>query len=215
MFSLMPSFLKHKHTGLILLVGSSLAVVLMGWQLGGGGHAAATSLLKPSQHKPREFGHAPLSWTAPAAPLEMSSSDLAPLAQAPQHKATQEVSKSAANARKDAMITQGQFIPVDPAQPANWMLSVGHYVSVQGYVPATGGRGPTLDVLLTPAAASGSATTQSGSQTSTATSTNATTTPPAAAPRTTTGLTYEEQLFRSKWGWAAYAAAQRAAQWQQ
>ena len=213
LFPRMLSFFQNKHTGLILLVGGSLAVLALGWQLGGGGHAAAaantTSLLKPAQHQPKETGHAPLSWTAPAAPLEMSYSDAAPLTQAPQHMATQELSKPAANPRKDAEVTADQIIPVDPAQPANWMPAGAQHVSVQGFVPATGGRGAALDVIITPAASGNYATAQSGSQTTTAGTTNAT------QPRATTGLTYEEQLFRTRWGWAAYGAAQRAAQWQQ
>ena len=195
-------------------MGCSLSVVLLGWQLGAGGHAAATasatSQPESAPQKRNQSGHAPLSWAAPAAPPEMGTSIAA---QVP--NPTLEHYKPAADARKDAVITEDQIIPVDPTQPANWMLSGGQYVSVQGYVPATDGRGPTLDVLLTPAAAGGSATTQSGSQTSTATATNATTAPPPAESQRTNGLTYEEQLFRSKWGWAAYAAAQRAANWQQ
>ena len=113
------------------------------------------------------------------------------------------------------MTVEEQIISVDPAQPANWMRAGEGYVSVQGYVPASGGKGMVLDVLLTPAAAmSGSSTTASAaSQTSTAAATKAITSSSATESRSMIGLTYEEQLFRSKWGWAAYAAAQREAQW--
>jgi hypothetical protein len=201
------------------IVVGSLTVLLLGWRLGGGGHAAATasaaSLPDPMQRKPNDAGHVPLSWAAPAMPLEMGNAVAAPLAQAPQHPPAQELNKPAAYARKDAVVTEDQIIPVDPAQPANWMPAGAQHVSVQGYVPATGGRGAALDVLITPAAPGNYATTQSVSQTNTAAATNATTAPPANEPRTTTGLTYEEQLFRTRWGWAAYGATQRAAQWQQ
>ena len=215
----MRFFLKVKNTGLILrvtIVGCSLSAGLLGWQVGAGSHAAATAtmaavpLLERARLKKIENGHAPPSWSA--APLETGRPAAAPLAQVPLLKPAQEHDRPAAGSRRVEAAAEEHFIPVDPAQPSNWMRAGEEYVSVQGYMPAAPGRGVALDVVLTPAAASsggvstasaGSTTAQSVSQTSA-----------GAAPRPATGFTYDEQLFRSKWGWAAYAAAQRAAQWQ-
>ncbi len=90
---------------------------------------------------------------------------------------------------------------VDPSLPGNFLVANGQQVSIQQMVTGGPVKGMALDVVVT-SVAEEDASAQSK---------------PDAVPDQTSlpraGFTYEQQLFRSKWGWAAYAAANRATTW--
>jgi len=202
----MRTRLIPKITALVLTAG------LIGWSLGAGGNAAKHALASAKNVKPQPAPEVPAqSWpelqtASPAAAPEWPArtSGLAtglPLASPPQPI-------SAAQAVPT--------IPVNPHLPSNHFWAGNQQVAVQGYEPAGPGRGLALDLSLTPASAGPSTTQTAASSAATGTAASGTgqasdTTPTARLQR---GLTYEEQLFRSKWGWSAYAAAQRMAHWE-
>lgn len=75
---------------------------------------------------------------------------------------------------------------------------------MQAYRPVNDAASPELDVVFTPSAdAIGEASSPDTSQQ-----------PPtmiAPAGDSRSGLTYEQELFRTKWGWRAFDQAQRVA----
>jgi hypothetical protein len=90
---------------------------------------------------------------------------------------------------------EADSLPADPDSPGNFLTFAGRRVAVESWSPHP--AGPSLDLLITaggePAAAVFSLTT-------------------ARAERNSRpGLTYEQELFRTKWGWAAFEQVQRAA----
>jgi len=97
-----------------------------------------------------------------------------------------------------------QVTTVNPVSPGNALVSNGQRVSIQQVLTGVGGRGTALDVIITPAGDTPhySASAQSGADVV-----------QNHASRSRAGLTYEQELFRTKWGWAAYNAANRAATW--
>lgn len=202
--------------GLALVLTTSL----IGWSLGAGDNAgprltASTETVKPQPAPALPAQSRPdlqaASWAAAASPAAapeppVRSSGLAsglPLESPPPASAP----ASAAQAVP--------AIPVDPHLPSNHFWAGNQQVAVQGYEPAGPGRGLALDLSLTPASAAPSTTQTTASSATTDTATSGT--GPVSDTNTTArlqrGLTYEEQLFRSKWGWSAYATAQRMAQW--
>jgi hypothetical protein len=93
------------------------------------------------------------------------------------------------------------IVAVHPSGPGNQLVVQGQRVTVDGIVKGADGRPVNLEVSVDPVAASPVSV--------------------AADPRRSAshssrmvrsgGLTYEEELFRTKWGWAAFDAARRAA----
>jgi len=128
-------------------------------------------------------------------------------------------SRSGYDARPSAAVTHGVSIPVeqpvlpvDPAAPGNTLATHGVHVAV------TASRrtqdGPELSILISdaPAAAAGAAPQASADAAASAPGPHD---EPAAVSATSSpepfGLTPEQELFRTKWGWDAYARVQRAA----
>jgi len=96
------------------------------------------------------------------------------------------------------------FQPVDSTLPGNVMPSPGGNISVIAYRNTETSPSPQLQVEMIPSAQA-SSNQQDKQSPSPATDTT------HIAMSTHLGLTYEQELFRTKWGWLAYDQAQRAA----
>ncbi|MDB6007305.1 MAG: hypothetical protein JWR15_4292 [Prosthecobacter sp.] len=97
-----------------------------------------------------------------------------------------------------------QVMVVDPDLPGNFLVANGLRVAIQQKVTGSNGSGVALDVVITPVVdtVGTSPSAQDGSDVA-----------QNQTGRGRTGFTYEQELFRSKWGWAAYNAANRGARW--
>ena len=105
---------------------------------------------------------------------------------------------------------EAQAIPVDPVSPGNTLSVREQQVSVQSYQKTT--QGNALSVLVIPKQ---SPSTES-SVNQTPESEVFESEPPSAVAlqqvsRPSIGFTHEEELFRAKWGWNAFAQVQREA----
>lgn len=197
----MTSLLKNKQTALLLAgTGLALLAAALGWQVAaptarkvvlpelGQPAVAASASKKQSDSKPFLTNHFPQ-----AAPQSATESTPAP-ALSPRPQPAPPVSKAAVE----------QVTVVDSNLPGNFLVANGQQVSIQQVVTGgtTGGR--ALDVAITPVADAAKTTASGQSEADMA---------PNQTGGTRAGFTYEQQLFRSKWGWAAYDAANRAATW--
>lgn len=84
--------------------------------------------------------------------------------------------------------------PVEITSPGAILHVIGQPVVVEAYQPMSGGTGPALSVVVSDPASSTSPVFPD----------------PAEAHVRNFGFTREEQLFRTRWGWAAYEATRRA-----
>ena len=78
---------------------------------------------------------------------------------------------------------------IPPTGPGGHLFTAGHFVTVESFTPLSGEPGPALTIVVSPASAERVSTNRS----------------PFA------GFRHEEELFRTKWGWAAHEAVSRAA----
>lgn len=124
---------------------------------------------------------------------------------------------------------ESSFTPVNPQAPGNSLAFQGMRVAVAAASPSDDGAGTALAVDVTPEEDSAGEDPASGNSQSTpaglagAAETDSTSAgqgasaplpSPSAVPNEGSyqpGLSQEEQLFRMKWGWAAYDAARREA----
>ncbi len=211
----MISSLKNKHAG-FLLVGGAIALVFLtgalGWRM------AQPSAALPEIQKPdgAAWSSKSQSLAEKIASMDGVSSKSFPVSLAPrvapQVTAEDPIPTSASPASNPrpvpreilppAFMTEEEKVTiVDPSLPGNFLVANGQQVSIQQMITGGPVKGMALDVVVT-SVAEEDASAQSK---------------PHAVPDQTSlpraGFTYEQQLFRSKWGWAAYDAANRATTW--
>jgi biotin carboxyl carrier protein len=209
-YEFMTSLLKNKPSALLLAgTGLALLAAALGWQVARPtAEKVALSELRPpdapafSKGQPTVAGASKKqSDSKPflpnpfpqAAPQSATASTPAP-ALPPRPQPAPPFSKAAVE----------QLTAVDSALPGNFLVANGQRVSIQQVVTGgtTGGR--ALDVAITPVADAAKTSASGQGESDMA---------PNQTGGTRAGFTYEQQLFRSKWGWAAYDAANRAATW--
>lgn len=204
----MIALFKNKITGLsatAAVVGCTLLVGMMGWRMGKAAGVQGVSYARSGTTQ-REVKPAitPVPVTsAPPSPPAISDAPKPPAPQLP---------PAVASAPVAPPVEKAPVVDVDPTLPSNYLFAGDQFVAVQGYVPPEKGQGMALDMLVLPA----NAVTRIGDSPADSASPSGEPAPDAVAnPPTLRGFSYEEQLFRSKWGWAAFGAAQRMAQWKQ
>ena len=91
--------------------------------------------------------------------------------------------------------------PTGLSQGANSLTAHGQQISIEAVTAVPGAARPGLVVAFEPA----------GAENQKAAFIESDTPERGASGDRTAGLSYEDQLFRTKWGWQAYDAARRAA----
>lgn len=102
------------------------------------------------------------------------------------------------------VVPEQEFVAIESSLPGHSLPSRGGVIAVQAFRTVNDATSPELDVVFTPSA---DAVTETSSP-------NASQQPPtmiAPAGDSRSGLTYEQELFRTKWGWRAFDQAQRVA----
>lgn len=210
---------KNKQiTFLLAGIGLALLAGALGWQVAGpvAGKVALPEIAQDdapvvkSQSRPATVAATPrkqmpvksfVEAQSPQVSLPGPSASSPPpaLSSSPQPRAEESLQASTLPDSKTVIESSEvleQVTAVDPALAGNFLVVNGQRVAIQQSLTSVGAGGTALDVVITPEA---EAVVQNESD--------------AVQSPTGRGFTYEEELFRSKWGWAAYDAASRAATW--
>ncbi len=101
------------------------------------------------------------------------------------------------------IVHQRPFLAVDPTAPGNQLPVEDGLITVEAYRNPHGEALPELEITFSPIAPDSPAETTGSPPSTPATATTISDVRGA-------GLTYEQELFRTKWGWAAFEQTQRA-----
>jgi len=198
-----------RHLNVLSVSAIALLVIALLWA------GYVSKVAPPASHLPAAFPSKVSRPASGAAEAFTKSTDLdfSPV----ENKPVQFSSASIKSASSADSGTQHQFvwdeaqaIPVDPVSPGNTLSVREQQVSVQSYQKTA--QGNALSVLVTPkpSPSTGSSVKQMPE------SEVLETQPPSAVAlqqisRPSIGFTHEEELFRTKWGWNAFAQVQREA----
>lgn len=115
---------------------------------------------------------------------------------------------SAAPSQRERLSTEQPWIVTDPSAPGSRLSSGDLVVSVNAAKPVQGSSGVTLSVVVTDMPADQSALVDTPAVEDVQ-SADGDSQPVAGRFAGIGGFTYEQQLFRTKWGWAAYDQVQK------
>jgi len=148
---------------------------------------------------PNKLQKQPFSQPQLLTPSAVAPEQIASVENVPSDKGRPESASSyQRKASAPTTIDPSQPAAVHPASPGATLLVQNQQVTVDGYLPLPKSTGSALSVEITPVP----------NEPTSSDTTNIS----AANPRKrSAGLTYEEQLFRARWGWAAYDSVRRAA----
>lgn len=190
-------------------LGFTLLAIFAGWHLGSS-QENRVEAAAPLAVKTKNAAAVVPTDKGPLLEPSHSAFDSAPPAVPPQ-VAPPAVAERRAPLKRTAPLAPPVMVQVDPNQPGHHLQVAGQFIAVEQYStnPATGK--PELGVAMY--------SFPEGAQAAPPAST-APQSPPSVSARGAKaallegGLSYEDELFRAKWGWSAYNAAHRAATWE-
>lgn len=144
--------------------------------------------------------------TAGVSPPETSPAEAATFEESPARAATRRWQR-AADARRSAERAPAPARFLTPSSPGTSLTVEEQAVTVEATLEVAGSPDPSLSVLIGQPADLANQPEPPDAPVSQAAEPLTSLTGGPAAP----GMTYEEQIFRTKWGWAAYDQARRAA----